>query len=92
MKAIGGYAGESAIVKDDDAIGALSETTEGQEGVVRVCNNVTTTECVREDGVCLNDFLRESIVHPLEYKGSQAASSSAGYRMEKHESLYRIEG
>lgn len=72
-------------------VGVEREALEGQKGVIRLNDNITTITARRcEDRVGLNELLGEAIVEPLEQKGAQTRARAACNAVCQHKALQTI--
>ena len=65
MKSIGANSGEGFVVEDDDRVGVVGETLEGEERVVGLDDDVGSSG-IGKDGISLNEFFRIAIVETFE--------------------------
>lgn len=86
MESIGANSGEGFVVEDDDRVGVVGESLEGEERVVGLDDDVGSGG-IGKDGISLDEFLGVAIVESFEDIGSQSGAGSSGYGVHEHESL-----
>ena len=74
VQCVGCDAGEGAIVKDNDAVGVLGQSAQGEQGVVGLHDDVAGVLAlrVREDRVGLDQLLREAVIEAFEQEGAES--------------------
>ena len=65
MQTVRSDAVKRGVVENNDTVSAACETSESQQGVVRLDHDVTNLILIGENTVCLQEFLRELIPEPV---------------------------